>query len=136
MRAVPSRRDRTGPRASTRAHVCLSTRRESGARHPRHVDRPAALAYSLPAPWEAILSGLTIRDLDDDLAQRLKRRAEAHGRSVAEEAREILRSAGADDGPPRNLAAAIRARVAPLGGVELDLPAREPPPLGAGRGAG
>ena len=30
--------------------------------------------------------------------------------------------------PTQNLAAAIRARVAPLGGVELDLPVREPMP--------
>ena len=30
--------------------------------------------------------------------------------------------------PAQNLAAAIRARFAPLGGVELDLPAREPMP--------
>jgi hypothetical protein len=31
-----------------------------------------------------------------------------------------------DNAPPRNLAAAIRARVAPLGGADLDLPTREP----------
>jgi hypothetical protein len=30
--------------------------------------------------------------------------------------------------PTQNLAAAIRTRVAPLGGVELDLPVREPIP--------
>jgi hypothetical protein len=28
--------------------------------------------------------------------------------------------------PPANLAAAIRARIAPLGGVDLDIPPREP----------
>jgi hypothetical protein len=40
--------------------------------------------------------------------------------------------------PTQNLAAAIRARFAPLGGVELDLPAREamPEPVGDGRTAG
>jgi hypothetical protein len=39
---------------------------------------------------------------------------------------EILRQAVGEAATTRNLAAAIRARVAPLGGVELDLPAREP----------
>ena len=30
------------------------------------------------------------------------------------------------NGPPANLAEAIRARFAPLGGIELELPPREP----------
>ena len=46
---------------------------------------------------------------------------------MEEEARHILRSALADDTPPaRNLAQTIRARFAPLGGVELAVPKREP----------
>lgn len=48
-------------------------------------------------------------------------------RSMEEEARNILRSALAeDDAAPRDLAAAIGARFRPLGGVELALPARGP----------
>jgi len=51
---------------------------------------------------------------------------------MEEEAREILREVVGEAKPAHNLATAIRARVAPLGGVTLDLPPREPmrdPPL-------
>lgn len=72
------------------------------------------------------MASITIRNLEDDLKRRLRVRAAEHGRSMEEEAREILRNVVGEAAPRRNLAAAIRARVAPLGGVELDLPAREP----------
>lgn len=45
---------------------------------------------------------------------------------MEEEARQILREAMARDEVPTNLAEAITRRFAPLGGVELELPAREP----------
>ena len=46
---------------------------------------------------------------------------------MEEEAREILKAALAGgEGSGENLAQAIRRRFAPLGGVELDLPPREP----------
>jgi plasmid stability protein len=44
---------------------------------------------------------------------------------MEEEAREILRHVVGEAAPTHDLAAAIRARVAPLGGVDLDLPKRE-----------
>jgi plasmid stability protein len=47
---------------------------------------------------------------------------------MEEEAREILRKEVGEAATPTNLAAAIRARVAPLGGVDLDLPVRAPMP--------
>ncbi len=72
------------------------------------------------------MASITIRNLEDELKRRLRMRAAEHGRSMEEEAREILRQVVGENAPPRNLAAAIRARVAPLGGVELDLPPREP----------
>jgi plasmid stability protein len=40
---------------------------------------------------------LPVRNLDDDLIARLKRRAAAHGRSAEAEHREILRQALADE---------------------------------------
>ena len=77
------------------------------------------------------MASITIRNLDDDVKTRLRVRAADNGRSMEEEARQILRGAVGGKPPPRNLAAAIRARVVPLGGVDLDLPprvpAREPP---------
>ena len=48
-------------------------------------------------------------------------------RSMEEEVRDTLRTEPDHEQPEReNLAAAIRARLAPLGGVELDIPARTP----------
>ncbi len=70
---------------------------------------------------------ITVRNLDEGLKRRLRIRAAENGRSMEQEARDILRAA-LDQEPStgRDLASAIRARFAPLGGVELDLPPREP----------
>lgn len=72
------------------------------------------------------MASITIRNLSDDLKQRLRLQAAEHGRSMEEEARDILRVALTEDTPPVGLAQVIRARFAPLGGVELDIPPREP----------
>ena len=72
------------------------------------------------------MASITIRNLDDDVKRRLRIRAAGHGRSMEEEAREILREVVGEERRSQNLAAAIRARVAPLGGVDLNLPPREP----------
>jgi antitoxin FitA len=78
------------------------------------------------------MSSITIRNLDPSLKERLRIRAAEHGHSMEAEARRILQTALATSRPPsRNLYERIRARFAPLGGVDLDLPpreaAREPP---------
>ncbi len=66
------------------------------------------------------MPSITIRNLDDHLKSRLRVRAAEHGRSMEDEARDILRTALSQKrGQPTNLAAAIRARFAPLGGMEL-----------------
>jgi plasmid stability protein len=63
---------------------------------------------------------ITVRNLDDALKSRLRVQAAVHGRSMEDEARDILRSALSQSRKPRrNLAASVRARFAPLGGVEL-----------------
>ena len=72
------------------------------------------------------MASITIRNLDDEVKTRLRVRAADNGRSMEEEARLILRHAVGGKPPTRNLAAAIRARIAPLGGVDLELPPREP----------
>ena len=72
------------------------------------------------------MASITIRNLDDDVKRRLRIRAAGHGRSMEEEACEILREVVGEERRSQNLAAAIRARVAPLGGADLDLPPREP----------
>ncbi len=78
------------------------------------------------------MATLTIRDLEPVVKERLRIRAARGGHSMEEEARSILRAATAEDSnSDLSLADAIRARFAPFGGVELELPKREPmpPPL-------
>jgi antitoxin FitA len=82
---------------------------------------------SLIANPAALMASITIRNLDERTKERLRVRAAQQGRSMEDEARNILRTAVAKDAAtPRNLAQAIRNRFGPLGGVELALPAREP----------
>jgi len=65
------------------------------------------------------MGSITIRNLDDALRSRLRVQAAVHGRSMEDEARDILRSdLSREPARQRNLAAAIRARLAPLGGVQ------------------
>lgn len=72
------------------------------------------------------MASMTIRNLDDALKQRLRVRAASHGRSMEDEARDILRAALSSDNPkPMNLAQSIRRRVTSAGGAELDIPRRE-----------
>jgi plasmid stability protein len=73
------------------------------------------------------MATLTIRQLDEKTKTRLRVRAAHHGRSMEEEAREILRSALRAASPAKaNLAETIRRRFAALGGQELELPRRDP----------
>jgi plasmid stability protein len=73
------------------------------------------------------MATITIRKIDDKTKMKLRIRAAHHGCSMEEEAREILRvSLNEPVQQQENLAEAIRKRFAPLGGVELKLPKREP----------
>lgn len=73
------------------------------------------------------MATLTIRQLDEKTKTRLRVRAAHHGRSMEEEAREILRSALTTSSPVKeNLAETIRRRFAALGGLEFELPRRDP----------
>ncbi len=74
-----------------------------------------------------MMASITVRNLDDGLKRRLRIRAAEHGKSMEQEARDILRAALDQESlPGTDLASAIRDRFAPLGGVELDLLPREP----------
>ncbi len=73
------------------------------------------------------MATLTIRDLEPAVRDRLRVRAAKSGRSMEEEVRVILRAATeADSNQTHSLAESIRARFAPFGGLELELPPREP----------
>jgi antitoxin FitA len=73
------------------------------------------------------MASITIRNLDDALKVRLRLQAARNGRSMEDEAREIMRRALAEaDHTPSDLAVSIRRRFAELGGADLEVPAREP----------
>jgi len=63
-----------------------------------------------------------VRDLEEDVKARLKRRAERHGRSMEEEVRNILRNAAKEENRPLpNLGSRIASRFA-RAGLPDDLP--------------
>lgn len=70
---------------------------------------------------------MTIRNIDDTIKNRLRLRAAMHGRSMEDEARDILRSALSTEVPrPRDLGQTISERFGKLGGVDLPETSREP----------
>ncbi|MBB5406277.1 plasmid stability protein [Paraburkholderia sp. HC6.4b] len=73
------------------------------------------------------MASMTIRNIDDQLKARLRVQAAQHGRSMEDEARDILRAALSTEstGGQRNLAESIRSRIEPLGGIDLELPERD-----------
>jgi len=73
------------------------------------------------------MASITIRRLDDSIKARLRVRAASRGRSMEQEAREILKAGLASKSAPSlNLADAIRRHIEPLGGVDLAIPSRQP----------
>jgi plasmid stability protein len=78
------------------------------------------------------MASITIRNLDESVKRKLRVRAAHRNRSMEDEARDILRTALAQEPlSTGNLADTIRRRIEPLGGVELSVlprgPMREPP---------
>lgn len=72
------------------------------------------------------MATMTIRNIDDQLKARLRVQAARHGRSMEDEARDILRAAlSVEPAQASSLVEAIRARIEPLGGADLALPERE-----------
>ena len=69
------------------------------------------------------MATMTIHNLDDGLKLRLRVRAAMHGRSMEEEAREILRQAGGEADLPRNLAAVRRAAGRPISQFDCQIAA-------------
>jgi plasmid stability protein len=77
------------------------------------------------------MASITIRKLPEETKRKLKIRAAENGRSMEQEAREILRIELSKPAPAaartgKDLVDAIRRRFAPYGGVELEIPPRGP----------
>ena len=73
------------------------------------------------------MASITIRQLEETTKRKLRIRAARHGRSMEQEAREILKSAlSQPEEQPKDLVETIRRRFAKFGGVELHIPPRGP----------
>ena len=71
------------------------------------------------------MATMIIRHLDAELKAKLRIRGAHHARSMEDETREILRSTSSTDGGQKpSLLESIRSRVAPVGGIKLELPRR------------
>jgi len=79
------------------------------------------------------MASITIRQLPETTKRKLRIRAAQHGRSMEQEAREILKN-GLDTAPRKtarpktgaDFVKAIRDIFEPLGGVDLEIPPRGP----------
>lgn len=73
------------------------------------------------------MASMTIRNVDEKLKARLRVQAAEHGRSMEDEAREILRAALAKNpSSTGSLVDSISGRFTSLGGVDLAQGPREP----------
>lgn len=77
------------------------------------------------------MAAVSVRDLDDDVRERLRVRAAQHGRSMEAEIRVILTDAVSEASTSPGLAQALLSRFGDLGGVELELPSRVDTPRAA-----
>jgi len=71
------------------------------------------------------MASITIRRLEDSVKSKLRLRAALNGRSMEDEAREILKAGVTAQPDGLNLAESIRRRIAPVGGIDLTLPLRQ-----------
>ena len=72
------------------------------------------------------MASITIRQLDDAVKAKLRVRAATNGRSMEEEARVILREAVEEEASKKGLGTRLHELFKPFGGVELEIPPREP----------
>src|SRR5216683_3173071 len=102
------RRATSSSQAASTDSSCMSSRlsmRESGARHPR--------GFAIVCYHDSIrdMAQLIVRKLENEVKDKLSRRAKRHGRSVEEEVREILRDATKREGKTSRLLGTEIARL-------------------------
>jgi plasmid stability protein len=77
------------------------------------------------------MASVSIRDLDDEVRERLRVQAARNGRSMEAEIRSILTEAVGASGNGTGLLGAVLERFGAVGGVELDVQARRERPRAA-----
>lgn len=88
------------------------------------------LALHAEMRYSDLMPTLTIRNLDENVKRRLQLRAALNGRSMEAEARQalselVMRTQGSGEAED-DLGTAIRKRFAAFGGVEVEIPPRQP----------
>ena len=73
------------------------------------------------------MAAVSIRNLDDDVKERLRMRAASHGRSMESEIRSILAEAVTEPSEHPGMLVTLMERFGDLGGVDLKIPARRTP---------
>lgn len=73
------------------------------------------------------LASISVRNLEDDVKERLRIRAAHHGRSMESEIRAILAEAVSELNDDAGLFQTMLDRFGAIGGVELELPTRATP---------
>ncbi|MCY3902123.1 MAG: hypothetical protein OXF76_03080 [Caldilineaceae bacterium] len=72
------------------------------------------------------MASIIMCNVDEGLERRLRIRAAENGRTMEQEACEILRAALDEDiAPTKNIGTAVHELFKPFGGVELEIPPRE-----------
>ena len=79
------------------------------------------------AEWLWLMAAVSIRNLDDDVKERLRMRAASHGRSMESEIRAILVEAVTAPDQHPGLLVTLMERFGDIGGVDLEVPARTRP---------
>lgn len=92
------------------------------------IETAAGIVFDACDAYIAGMATLTIRNFDDEAHRRLRIRAAENGRSMEEEARRILQEtiASREDAPAKGFGTRVHELFADLGGVELEIPPREP----------
>jgi antitoxin FitA len=70
------------------------------------------------------MRALTIKKLESNLAEKLRLAANSHGRTMEEEARNILHEHFKESAPVGCMGDRMHARFAAISGIELELPSR------------
>lgn len=82
------------------------------------------------------MASLTIRNIEESLKGGLRKSAAHHGRSMEEEARQILRRALLHEKASKGLGSRISKRFSAVGGVDLPEPIRSRPRRPPGQAPG
>ncbi len=123
---APSYRKRRAGQARGTDAPAIEERRDNSTDYVAGLPSMPSLINIQSMIYGVLMASMTIRDIDEKLKAKLRIQAARHGRSMEDEARDILRTAlSVEASRTKGLVEVIRARIEPLGGVELEIAPRE-----------